>query len=53
MHKKGQFIVKRAAPEEGVKIWETQAGTFREEIILEGSRKMFYIQRRLAPACDK
>lgn len=38
MHKKGQFIVKRAAPEEGVKIWETQAGTFREEIILGGSR---------------
>lgn len=34
MHKKGQFIVRRAAPEEGVKIWETQTGTFREEITL-------------------
>lgn len=41
MHKKGQFIVRRrAALEEGVKIWKTQTGTFyspqafrREEII--------------------
>lgn len=32
--KGGKFIVRRAALEEGVKVSETQSGTFREEIIL-------------------